>query len=127
LLRLIYAAERTENESGNKVIGYLLVLTPQIKKTVTGWVKNYAPKSEIKIVFAELSGKELNNLQNEKVANVRGMTDGGDDANASYGGELGESKLKECILKDFPKTKQTEPIGLAFGSRIQWDYFGVAE
>ncbi len=130
-LRLVYSVTLLR-QSGDSAIGYLLVMTSEIAKTVKGWLDKYCAGDSVKVIVAFLSAEQMLKLAAEKDGNVQGMVDGtiGKSVNgksdASYGRSLSEEALRESIRQQEPDVQEVKNKDLCpFG--IQWDYYGVSE
>ena len=130
-LRLVYSV-RCLRQSGDSAIGYLVVMTPKIAKTVNGWISRYDARDSVKVIVASLSAEQMLKLAAEKEENRQGMVagtigkpaDGRSDA--SYGQSLGEEILRESIRQLEPGLKEVTNKAL-FPFGIRWDYYGVSE
>jgi len=130
-LRLVYSVTRLQ-QSGDSAIGYLVVMTSEIGKTVSGWLRKYDARDHVKVIVASLSTQQMLKLAAEKQGNVQGMVDGtigksvDGRSDASYGRCVGEETLKECIRHQEPDAQEVTDNAL-FPFGIRWDYYGISE
>ena len=129
LFKIAYALESLKGR-GQEGIGYMLVMRPNIKKTVQMWIKKYGFPGEIRVIVAEVTDAERITLSDEKVKNKRGMTKGSAGENtdadswATEGKTLGERYLFETIRREHADIR---PITSNLPLKINWDYCGVID
>lgn len=126
-LRLAYAV-RELREADEEAIGYLMVLSPLVAKTVEGWREKYATGESVVILCEEIQGENLEALIKEKADNAIGFIQDRRFAEAEYelsladlGKTLGETALLRAIEQRHPGlvSAPKPPLG------INWDYYGT--
>jgi len=128
-IKIAYALEFLKGQ-GQEGIGYMLVMTPSIKKRVQMWVRKYSFSGEIRVIVAEVTDVERITLSDEKVRNKQGMMKGSAGENtetdswATEGRALGERYLFEAIRREHADIRSvTSNLPL----KINWDYCGVID
>ena len=130
-LRLAYCVMRLR-DMGDSAIGYLVVMTAGIAKTLSGWIDKYDTGDSVKILTAPLSAEQVRKLAEEKDRNALGMADGfrGKSvygrSDASYGRRLGEEALRESIQHQESDAQEVTNRAL-FPFGIRWDFYSVSE
>lgn len=128
-LRLAVAVARLRQD-GDDAKGYLLVMTPTIRKRTEAWVTKYETEDTVEVVSIDLTESELRQLKAEVSANTEGMMLGtqgrpvGNRSNARSGGHLAEDKLRAMIEDREPGMQRVNDPS-KFPLKVQWDYYGV--
>jgi hypothetical protein len=128
-LRLAVAVAHLR-QTGDDAKGYLLVMSPRIRKRTEAWVTKYETKDTVEVVTADLTESELRGLCAEVRANTEGMMLGtqgrrvGNRSDARSGGRLVEDKLRAMIEVREPGIRRVNDPS-KFPLNVQWDYYGV--
>jgi hypothetical protein len=129
LFKIAYALEflKRRDQEG---IGYMLVMTPSIKKTVEMWIRKYGFSGEIRVIVPEVTDVQRSTLSDEKARNKQGMMRGSAGENtdadswATQGKMLGERCLLDTIRREHADIRT---ITSDFPLKIHWDYCGVVD
>lgn len=94
-------------KSGCESVGYLLVLTDKVARRVRGW-DVVSGNFDFNVLVAELAGRDLEALREEKRRNARGMRSGKpSDSVASLGRRLAEEALDREIRERHPGVRRS--------------------
>ena len=128
-LRLMVAV-RQLRQRGHDAAGYLLVMTPTIKRRTQTWASKYGAKDEVQVLVATLTSRRQRQVQVEVMLNKGGMIDGSRGrpvrgrSDARKGARWAERQLCALIEKHELGVRRISDSN-RFPLRIQWDYYGV--